>query len=115
MLGSCNLACTLCFFLEKKLTGEAVLTSGSVSSSTSEVYSLMDHVCAWGGVVFAHPAPHQDRRSATTFAVPGSITNLYGNAEISQLHQLRRSIVDFDAFTLVVDGSNMYLRLLWSQ
>ena len=86
------------------------MTSGSVSSSTFEVCSLMEHACAWEGGVCTHPAPHRDRRSATTFAVPGSITNLYGKAEISQLHRLRRSIVDFDAFTLVVDGSNMYLR-----
>ena len=50
-----------------------------------------------------------------TLDVPGSITNLYGRAEISQLHLVNRSMVDLVALTLVDDGSKMYFKLLWSQ
>ena len=64
---------------------------------------------------FILPAPHRERRSAITFDVPGRITNLYDKADISQLHRVKRSIVDLVALTLVVDGSKMYFKLLWSQ
>ena len=58
--------------------------------------------------------PHLDSRSAMVFDVPGRITNLYGKAKLPQLHRVSVSIVDLVEFTLVVDGSKMYLRLLWS-
>lgn len=66
-------------------------------------------------VSFFLPAPHHERRSAITSDVSGRITNLYCSTEISQLHRIRRSIVDFVALTLDVDGLKMYFRLLWSQ
>ena len=61
------------------------------------------------------PAPHHKSRSAMILDVPGRITNLYGRTEISELHHESLSIVDLVEFTLVVDGSKMYLRLLWLQ
>jgi hypothetical protein len=66
---------------------------------------------------FSHlePDPHLDSRSAMVFDVPGRITNLYGRAEIPQLYRVSLSIVALVEFTLVVDGSKIYLRLLWSQ
>ena len=80
--------------------------------SFPESCSSMEQACADVGLCSFWLGYYRERRSAATFAVPGRITNLYGNAEISQLHLLSRSIVDFDALTLVVEESNMYLRLL---
>ena len=54
------------------------------------------------------PEPQRDNRSVTTLAIPERIANLKGRAEIFQLHQLIRSIVDFDAITRVDDELKIY-------
>ena len=92
--------------------GNVVSLVGSLSPSFPESCSSMEQACADVGLCSFWLPPFGERRSAMTFAVPGRITNLYGKAEISQLHLLSRSIVDFDALTLVVKGLKMYLRLL---